>query len=90
MKVSIRALNVPRPCIQPFKRYPTNTYSRFRQSYHVNFAVLQRIYIGQLRSKLVRQAVDLRFKARQPPGWSETLQQYSGCPLLHPSATCAQ
>ncbi|KAK4231609.1 hypothetical protein QBC38DRAFT_495624 [Podospora fimiseda] len=47
------------------------------QSYLINFAVLQRIYIGQLREKLIRQAIDLRFKARQPAGWTDTLKLYS-------------
>ncbi|KAK0707099.1 hypothetical protein B0T26DRAFT_756488 [Lasiosphaeria miniovina] len=47
------------------------------QSYLINFAVLQRINIAQLRVKLIRQAIDLRFKARQPAGWTDTLQLYS-------------
>ncbi|KAK5656052.1 hypothetical protein OQA88_5191 [Cercophora sp. LCS_1] len=38
------------------------------ESYLINFAVLQRIHIRQLRTKLMRQAVDLRFNAREPPG----------------------
>ncbi|RYP76669.1 hypothetical protein DL771_001591 [Monosporascus sp. 5C6A] len=46
------------------------------RSYRVNFAVLQRIYLAQLRERLVRQAVDLRFNREQPLGWADTLKEY--------------
>ncbi|KAK4237165.1 hypothetical protein C8A03DRAFT_16269 [Achaetomium macrosporum] len=45
-------------------------------SYRIHFVVLQRIYLTQLREKLARRAVDLRFKARPPSGWTDTLREY--------------
>ncbi|KAG8667517.1 hypothetical protein FPOAC2_12683 [Fusarium poae] len=46
------------------------------ESYHINFAVLQRIYIKQLKSQVARQAVKLRFEPEEPKGWQSTLQEY--------------
>ncbi|GAB1316395.1 hypothetical protein MFIFM68171_06605 [Madurella fahalii] len=42
----------------------------FSQSYLINFTVLQRIHIAQLRVKLIQQAIDLRFKS-QATSWMD-------------------
>ncbi|KAF4339052.1 hypothetical protein FBEOM_7053 [Fusarium beomiforme] len=46
------------------------------KSYRINFAVLQRIQLKQLRVKLAKHAADLRFEANEPQGWQETLKEY--------------
>lgn len=47
------------------------------QSYRINFAVLQRIQLKQLRTKLAKHAVSLRCEAGEPQGWQDTLKNYS-------------
>ncbi|KAF4440254.1 hypothetical protein FACUT_3578 [Fusarium acutatum] len=47
------------------------------QSFRINFAVLQRIQLKQLRTKLAKHAVSLRFEAGEPQGWQDTLKDYS-------------
>ncbi|KAF4454958.1 hypothetical protein F53441_2615 [Fusarium austroafricanum] len=46
------------------------------RSYRINFAVLQRIHLKQLRVKLAKHAASLRFDASEPTGWQETLEKY--------------
>ncbi|KAF5715670.1 hypothetical protein FMUND_6737 [Fusarium mundagurra] len=46
------------------------------KSFRMNFAVLQRIYLLQLREKLAKQAAALRFEAEEPDGWQKTLEEY--------------
>ncbi|KAF5611114.1 uncharacterized protein FSUBG_2658 [Fusarium subglutinans] len=45
-------------------------------SFRINFAVLQRIQLKQLRTKLAKHAVSLRFEASEPQGWQDTLKDY--------------
>lgn len=47
------------------------------QSFRINFAVLQRIQLKQLRTKLAKHAVSLRFEAGEPQGWQDPLKEYS-------------
>lgn len=42
----------------------------------MNFAVLQRIHIRQLKLKLAKHAADLRFKLTEPTDWQKTLGEY--------------
>ncbi|KAI1034605.1 hypothetical protein LB504_004623 [Fusarium proliferatum] len=46
------------------------------KSFRINFAVLQRIQLKQLRTKLAKHAVSLRFEAGEPQGWQDTLKDY--------------
>ncbi|KAI1062342.1 hypothetical protein LB506_006227 [Fusarium annulatum] len=46
------------------------------KSFRINFAVLQRIQLKQLRTKLAKHAVSLRFQANEPQGWQDTLKDY--------------
>ncbi|KAF5711043.1 hypothetical protein FMUND_9193 [Fusarium mundagurra] len=46
------------------------------KSFRINFAVLQRIQLKQLRTKLAQHAVSLRFEAGEPQGWQDTLKDY--------------
>ncbi|EGU80052.1 hypothetical protein FOPG_02437 [Fusarium oxysporum f. sp. conglutinans race 2 54008] len=46
------------------------------KSYRINFAVLQRIQLKQLRTKLAKHAVSLRCEAGEPQGWQDTLKDY--------------
>ncbi|KAF5649463.1 uncharacterized protein FTJAE_900 [Fusarium tjaetaba] len=46
------------------------------KSFRINFAVLQRIQLKQLRTKLAKHAVSLRFQAGDPQGWQDTLKEY--------------
>ena len=43
----------------------------------MNFAVLQRIHIRQLKLKLAKHAADLRFQLTEPTDWQKTLGDYS-------------
>ncbi|KAI1040038.1 hypothetical protein LB505_008273 [Fusarium chuoi] len=44
------------------------------KSFRINFAVLQRIQLKQLRTKLAKHAVSLRFEAGEPQWWQDTLK----------------
>ncbi|RBR25988.1 uncharacterized protein FIESC28_01261 [Fusarium coffeatum] len=46
------------------------------KSYRINFAVLQRIYLRQLKVELAKQATALRFGVKEPSGWQENLGKY--------------
>ncbi|KAF5989734.1 hypothetical protein FBULB1_640 [Fusarium bulbicola] len=50
------------------------------KSFRINFAVLQRIQLKQLRTKLAKHAVSLRFEAGEPQGWQDTLKDYIQAP----------
>ncbi|KAJ4015767.1 hypothetical protein NW752_006689 [Fusarium irregulare] len=46
------------------------------KSYRINFAVLQRIRMRQLKFKLAKEAADLRFNFTEPSEWKQTLGDY--------------
>lgn len=53
-------------------------------SYRINFSELQRLYLRQLQHKLIQHAVDLRYNASEPAGWTEDLREYGKTPLTPP------